>query len=394
MKVKNWAEKSHPYVEHYKINKRCVFVQKFRVKVSSFRLTDDPGTGASKFGDYSVRITSFATKEHIFMNQSKEALSNAGLSYKGPGDKVICFECGIVLKQWVTCDIPICEHIKWSPYCPYVKAFVANLDSILELDTSSVTRKEEPNHSPDGGLEYVQRATRNHFDSPRHQPTPRTPTSYQIQDIKRHQSIFDHTQPTDPSSTNETGTLDEEIKGLSISDQIEIVVSMDFDRKLVETIAREQLDKTGKGFADAEELCAAVLDAQEDVSYNFKQSTGRSRENHQKKVDKSGVQDEGLGISIDYIYDTNNIDYNSHVITPSNTDTYEDEGIGNSLSYQSQLTHEKEDVIMCKICWDKPVGVTFQPCGHLLTCNICSLQVDDCPICRRSIHGRVKTYLP
>ncbi|XP_055955449.1 baculoviral IAP repeat-containing protein 7-B [Patella vulgata] len=460
MTVKNWAERDHPYIEHYKLNKRCIFVQKFQDRVSRFQLTGYPSTGVSKLADYSVRISSFATKEHLFINQNKVVLSNAGFYYKGPGDKVICFECELVLKQWVSCDIPICEHITFSPYCPYVKAFLANLDSILGLDTKSLLRKMEPHHSPNGGLGYLQQTTRNYFDSPHHQHRLSTPTSSQIQDIKSHPSIFDytqptdrssatqsgtldgeikglqatrnhfdspyhqhrlhtptssqikdikrdqyiigHTQPTDRSSKIESGTLDEEIKGLSVSDQIEVVVSMDFDRKLVERVAREHLDKSGKGFAHAEELCAAVLDAQEDTSYNLKQSiernTERNRENRQEKVDESGdpVVDEGLGNSIGYFDNKNpasNNDYNSPVITPSNTHTYVDEGIGNSLSYQSQQTHER-GVILCKICLDNPVEVTFQPCGHLLTCNLCSGRVDNCPICRCIIRGRVKTYLP
>merc|ERR1719350_870879 len=47
----------------------------------------------------------------------------------------------------------------------------------------------------------------------------------------------------------------------------------------------------------------------------------------------------------------------------------------------------------CKICMDKEVGVVFLPCGHLCCCVNCAPALKDCPVCRRSIQGTVRTFM-
>ena len=42
---------------------------------------------------------------------------------------------------------------------------------------------------------------------------------------------------------------------------------------------------------------------------------------------------------------------------------------------------------------DNEVGVVFLPCGHLISCVNCAPSLKDCPVCRQSIHGTVKTYM-
>ncbi|XP_046570869.1 baculoviral IAP repeat-containing protein 2-like isoform X2 [Haliotis rubra] len=52
-----------------------------------------------------------------------------------------------------------------------------------------------------------------------------------------------------------------------------------------------------------------------------------------------------------------------------------------------------EDRIICKICMEREVEVTFQPCGHLVCCEECTHQLRECPVCRRTIRSTVRTYL-
>lgn len=47
----------------------------------------------------------------------------------------------------------------------------------------------------------------------------------------------------------------------------------------------------------------------------------------------------------------------------------------------------------CKICMDNQIGVVFLPCGHFICCVKCAPSLRDCPYCRQSIHGTVKTYM-
>lgn len=44
----------------------------------------------------------------------------------------------------------------------------------------------------------------------------------------------------------------------------------------------------------------------------------------------------------------------------------------------------------CKVCLDKAVSVVFLPCGHLVCCKDCALQIRKCPICRKFVAGTVR----
>ncbi len=40
---------------------------------------------------------------------------------------------------------------------------------------------------------------------------------------------------------------------------------------------------------------------------------------------------------------------------------------------------------LCVVCLDNHRNTVFVPCGHLVTCNACSIEINECPICRRHI---------
>ena len=54
-----------------------------------------------------------------------------------------------------------------------------------------------------------------------------------------------------------------------------------------------------------------------------------------------------------------------------------------------------EDARTCKICMENEISFVFIPCGHLITCENCAVNGDlkICPMCRKQITKRVKTYL-
>ena len=50
--------------------------------------------------------------------------------------------------------------------------------------------------------------------------------------------------------------------------------------------------------------------------------------------------------------------------------------------------------LMCKICWENPLQVTFIPCGHMATCKDCAEKLqDECPICRQDIIMKQTTFI-
>ena len=54
-----------------------------------------------------------------------------------------------------------------------------------------------------------------------------------------------------------------------------------------------------------------------------------------------------------------------------------------------------EDSQFCKICMENEISFVFIPCGHLITCENCALSenLKNCPMCRKKITTRLKTYL-
>ncbi|XP_077109026.1 baculoviral IAP repeat-containing protein 7 isoform X2 [Ranitomeya variabilis] len=63
-----------------------------------------------------------------------------------------------------------------------------------------------------------------------------------------------------------------------------------------------------------------------------------------------------------------------------------------SLSTEEQLQRLKEER-MCKVCLDKDVSMVFVPCGHLVVCMDCAPNLRHCPICRASIRGSVRAFM-
>lgn len=112
-----------------------------------------------------------------------------------------------------------------------------------------------------------------------------------------------------------------------------------FSEKLVKEALEKQLKKKGQGFRNLEELCSIILEMQDEKS--------------QRKVD----------------------------------------GEVESQTQNESATGPTSDRHMCKICYDKEMGVVFLPCGHMMACPECALSVTTCPLCRKTIENAVRAYI-
>ena len=68
-----------------------------------------------------VRIQTFTNWPHN-PSVSPDDLAEAGFYYTGNRDAVQCFQCSVVVDQWVPGDVPVEEHLKHSPDCSFAKA--------------------------------------------------------------------------------------------------------------------------------------------------------------------------------------------------------------------------------------------------------------------------------
>ena len=65
---------------------------------------------------------------------------------------------------------------------------------------------------------------------------------------------------------------------------------------------------------------------------------------------------------------------------------------------KSQQFFEKENQSLkeskfCKICMDNEINIVLVPCGHFISCDDCASCLKFCPMCRRKINVKVKTYM-
>ena len=49
-------------------------------------------------------------------------------------------------------------------------------------------------------------------------------------------------------------------------------------------------------------------------------------------------------------------------------------------------------IYLCKICMTEQVSITFNPCGHVCCCENCANELSSCPICRRRIKQKIRSY--
>lgn len=61
------------------------------------------------------------------------------------------------------------------------------------------------------------------------------------------------------------------------------------------------------------------------------------------------------------------------------------------LCYMAR-TNGPEDENICIICMDKKKSILFYPCCHIITCDICSSKVNQCPICREFIISKMHIF--
>jgi len=69
---------------------------------------------------------------------------------------------------------------------------------------------------------------------------------------------------------------------------------------------------------------------------------------------------------------------------------------GNKQQQQQQLMTMEEnrrlnEAKTCRVCADKKVNAVFIPCGHLVSCDRCSPQLGNCPVCETRIRGTVNS---
>ncbi|XP_029446552.1 E3 ubiquitin-protein ligase MYLIP isoform X1 [Rhinatrema bivittatum] len=60
---------------------------------------------------------------------------------------------------------------------------------------------------------------------------------------------------------------------------------------------------------------------------------------------------------------------------------------------QEKLQKLKE-AMLCMLCCEEEIDSAFCPCGHMVCCEACAIQLQSCPVCRSSVEHVQHVYLP
>ena len=73
-----------------------------------------------KYENYEQRLNTFERFWPISIRQNGMMMAKAGFFYRGFGDIVTCFSCGVSLHKWLQNDDPIAEHRKFNTNCKFI----------------------------------------------------------------------------------------------------------------------------------------------------------------------------------------------------------------------------------------------------------------------------------
>ena len=51
-----------------------------------------------------------------------------------------------------------------------------------------------------------------------------------------------------------------------------------------------------------------------------------------------------------------------------------------------------EELQLCKICFEEEMDALFYDCGHVVACEECARQVENCPVCRKNVRAVVRIW--
>ena len=116
--------------------------QRINIADKTDMLNRDP-----QFDSYQKRLDSFS-RWPDYSPMNPEALAAAGFFYSGTDDRVVCFECGLHLRQWTADDDPLFEHKRCQPDCLFVRECENEVTCRPVEASTSVQEPSQPSFTP------------------------------------------------------------------------------------------------------------------------------------------------------------------------------------------------------------------------------------------------------
>jgi len=305
------------------------------------------GPANSKYSTPESRLRSFKDWPPALRQEPKQ-LAEAGFYYIGLSDQTKCFYCDGGLRNWQPEDDPWTEHARWFSKCGFVRLIK--------------------------GDEFIVRCIN---DKP--------PEAY-------------------PKDNERKIITKEQIKACMTSPVVQQALSMGLEQSRINLAIRKQLREKGANFKNVEALISTVMTCQneeEEQTFEVETTTNSAGPVHLNAAEsrislQQPTRMEQVPSTERSVSAPGSVQSPPTPCTTEPTATLTKEGQTTSTPEGSDLEQENrrlKEARICKICMDNEVGVVFLPCGHLISCVNCAPSLKDCPVCRQSIHGTVKTYM-
>ncbi|XP_068272356.1 baculoviral IAP repeat-containing protein 7 [Nyctibius grandis] len=292
-------------------------------------------------------------------------LAKAGFFFVGPRDEVQCFCCGGLLKDWSLGDNPMAEHLKFFPSCKFICGEDVGNQEMLPL--------EERFDIMDGqllsllqGLGGEERALPDEPENPDMVTEEMRLSTFQnwpqYTDMHPEQLARAGFFYTGESDVVRCFYCDGGVRNWSFGDDpwrehAKWYPGCEF---LLQSRGREFI-------SSVQDSVSSTLLSPRDSWDQTEQDLSASQDAVQRATETSSSREEVQSLP-------------------------QKESDEPQMSTEEQLRRLQEER-MCKVCMDKDVSVVFVPCGHLVACGECALNLRLCPICRTVIRGSVRTFM-
>ncbi|XP_058846965.1 baculoviral IAP repeat-containing protein 7-B-like isoform X2 [Acipenser ruthenus] len=294
---------------------------------------------------------------------SSAELAKAGFFFLGPGDKVQCFCCGGILRQWVRGDCPWNEHVRHFPTCSFILSRnVGNIPHVITQGSSdsvdgqllSQLQRMTVEEVSGGQPVYPEMETEQSRVTTFHTWPPHAPVQPQI--LARAGFFYTGLSDNVKCFYCDGGLRNWESGDDPWQEHAKWFPRCEFllqarGRDYINNIQESYFNTGGPGSGSLSSGAGEITSGRE-TSESPRQSTsaGEARETQQSE-EKAGDR-----------------------------------------SPEEQLRQLQEERT-CKVCMDKVVSIVFIPCGHLVVCSDCAASLSNCPICRAVIRGSVRAFM-
>ncbi|XP_039936015.1 baculoviral IAP repeat-containing protein 7 isoform X2 [Hirundo rustica] len=328
----------------------------------------EPRASRCRLFDSSMR--SVARRMRTFQQWPRTApvsardLAEAGFYYVGPRDEVQCFCCGGVLKDWRPGDRPVAEHLNYFPSCKYLRGkdvrkqeMVSSLQGIFDAVDGQFLSVLQGIVSEDAAL-------------------PNEPEYPEMVREEMRLSTFENWPPNSNVYPEQLARA-----GFFYTGQGDVVRCFYCDGGVRSwSVGDDPWREHAKWYPECEFLLhSRGREFVSSVQATFSTTLLAPRRSwdwtEQGSSPSQGAAQRGAGTSRQEM-----------------RSVQQKESDESQLSTEEQLRRLQEERT-CKVCMDKDVSVVFVPCGHLVACEGCALNLRLCPICRAVIRGSVRAFM-